>query len=123
MLAVPPAALEPTFEDALAAGARAIVAITAGEADGDAGGARDRALAERARAAGAVLLGPNCLGVFDAAAELELVSNDLPRGPIGLISQSGNLALELGMLAARRRARLLALRLGRQPGRRARSPS
>jgi acyl-CoA synthetase (NDP forming) len=47
-----------------------------------------------------VLLGPNCLGVFDAAAELELVSNDLPHGPIGLISQSGNLALEIGMLAA-----------------------
>ena len=74
--------------------------ITAGEADGDAGGARDRALAERARAADVVLLGPNCLGVFDAGAELELVSNDFPHGPIGLISQSGNLALELGMIAA-----------------------
>ena len=33
-------------------GARAVVVITAGEADGDAGGARDRALAARARAAG-----------------------------------------------------------------------
>ena len=101
VLAVPPAALEPAFDDALAAGARAVVVITAGAADGDAGGARDRALAERARAAGAVLLGPNCLGVFDAGAELDLVSNDLPRGPIGLISQSGNLALEIGMLAER----------------------
>ena len=101
VLAVPPAALEPAFDDALAAGARAVVVITAGETDGDAGGARDRALAERAQAAGAVLLGPNCLGVFDAAAELDLVSNDLPRGSIGLISQSGNLALEIGMLAAR----------------------
>jgi acetate---CoA ligase (ADP-forming) len=101
VLAVPPAALEPAFDDALAAGARALVVITAGEADGDAGGVRDRSLADRARAAGAVLLGPNCLGVFDAAADLDLVSNDLPRGSIGLISQSGNLALEIGMLAAR----------------------
>ena len=99
-LAVPPAALEQAVDDAIAAGVRALVVITAGAADGDAGGARERALAERARAAGVVLLGPNCLGVFDAAAELVLVSNDLPRGPIGLISQSGNLALELGMLAA-----------------------
>ncbi|HTE59909.1 MAG TPA: CoA-binding protein, partial [Solirubrobacteraceae bacterium] len=96
VLAVPPAALEQAVEDAIAAGVRALVVITAGEADGDAGGARDRALAARAQEAGVVLLGPNCLGVFDAGAELELVSNDLPPGPIGLISQSGNLALEIG---------------------------
>jgi acyl-CoA synthetase (NDP forming) len=100
VLAVPPAVLEQAVDEAIAAGVRALVVITAGAADGDAGGARDRALAARARAAGVVLLGPNCLGVFDAGAELELVSNDLPHGPIGLISQSGNLALEIGMLAA-----------------------
>ena len=100
VLAVPPAAVEQAVDDALAAGARAIVAITAGEADGDAGGARDAALAARVRAAGAVLLGPNCMGVFDAGSELELAAGDLPPGAIGLVSQSGNLALELGLLAA-----------------------
>jgi acyl-CoA synthetase (NDP forming) len=100
VLAVPPAAVEQAVNDALAAGARAIVAITAGEADGDAGGARDAALAARVRAAGAVLLGPNCMGVFDAGSELELSAGDLPPGAIGLVSQSGNLALELGLLAA-----------------------
>jgi acetate---CoA ligase (ADP-forming) len=99
VVAVPPAAVEPTVEEAIAAGARAIVAITAGEADGDAGGARDAALAARAREAGVALLGPNCLGVFDAGAELELVPSPLPAGGIGLISQSGNVALELGILA------------------------
>jgi acetate---CoA ligase (ADP-forming) len=100
VVAVPPHAMEQTVADAIATGARAIVAITAGEADGDAGGARDVAIAARAREAGVALLGPNCLGVFDAGAELELVPNPLPAGSIGLISQSGNLALELGMLAA-----------------------
>jgi acyl-CoA synthetase (NDP forming) len=99
VLAVPPAAVEAAVDDAIAAGCRALVVITAGEADGDAGGPRDAALAQRVREAGVILLGPNCLGVFDAAAELELVSNDLPRGSIGLISQSGNLALEIGVLA------------------------
>jgi acetate---CoA ligase (ADP-forming) len=99
VVAVPAAAVEPTVEEAIATGARAIVAITAGEADGDAGGARDAALAARAREAGVALLGPNCLGVFDSTAELELVPNPLPAGRIGLISQSGNLALELGLLA------------------------
>ena len=100
VLSVPAAALEQSVDDAIAAGARAIVAITGGERDGDAGGARDAAIGARVRAAGVRLLGPNCLGVFDAGAELELVSNDLPRGAIGLISQSGNLALEIGGRAA-----------------------
>jgi acetate---CoA ligase (ADP-forming) len=99
VLAVPPAAVEAAMDDAIAAGCRALVVITAGEADGDAGGPRDAALARRVREAGVILLGPNCLGVFDAGAELELVSNDLPSGSIGLISQSGNLALEIGLLA------------------------
>jgi acyl-CoA synthetase (NDP forming) len=100
VLSVPAAALEQSVDDAIAAGARAIGAITGGEHDGDAGGARDAAIAARVRAAGVRLLGPNCLGVFDAGAELELVSDDLPRGAIGLISQSGNLALEIGSRAA-----------------------
>jgi acyl-CoA synthetase (NDP forming) len=100
VIAVPPAALEPTVAEAIDAGARAIIVITAGEADGDAGGARDRELAERARAAGVILLGPNCLGVFDAGAELDLVASDMRPGTIGVISQSGNLALEIGIMAA-----------------------
>ena len=60
---------------------------------------RERALVERVRAAGAMLLGPNCLGVYDASSDLGLASNEFPPGSIGLISQSGNLALELGILA------------------------
>jgi acyl-CoA synthetase (NDP forming) len=43
-------------------------------------------------------LGPNCLGLLDADAELDIGWNELPKGPIGLISQSGNLALELGLM-------------------------
>ena len=93
VIAVPATALDDTVEAALAAGARAIVVISAG-------GSSDAALAKRVRDAGAVMLGPNCLGVLDWSQELELVPNPLPAGPIGLISQSGNLALELGLLAA-----------------------
>lgn len=95
VIAVPAPVLEQTVDEALEAGVRAIVAITAGTT----GEALDAELARRVRAAGAVLLGPNCLGVYDAASGLELVSNDLPAGTIGLLSQSGNLALEVGLLA------------------------
>jgi acyl-CoA synthetase (NDP forming) len=100
-IAVPAAAFEETVEASLAAGARAIVAISAGLGEsGDGGQARERAVVERVRAAGAVLLGPNCNGVFDAAAELQLGLDGLQQGPIGLISQSGNLCYEIALLAA-----------------------
>ena len=67
---------------------------------GPAGLELEAAVSARVREAGAVLLGPNCLGLLDSDAELYLTSNELPKGPIGLISQSGNLALELGEKAA-----------------------
>lgn len=97
----PAAAFAEVVDDALAAGARAIVAISAGLGEHDEHGARvEAAVVERVRASGAVLLGPNCLGVFDAAEELDLGWSALPAGSLGLVSQSGNLALELGRLAS-----------------------
>jgi acyl-CoA synthetase (NDP forming) len=100
VVAVPEPAFEDTVDAALESGARAIVGITAGLGEvGPEGRAREAAVAARVRAAGALLLGPNCLGVFDAGAELDVGWNELPRGAIGLISQSGNLALELALLA------------------------
>lgn len=100
VVSVPTAGFEDAVDAALAAGARAIVVVSAGlgETGADAK-AREHAVVERVRAAGAVMLGPNCLGVFDAAQELDLGWSELPPGPIGLVSQSGNLALELARLA------------------------
>ncbi len=99
VIAVPGPAIAATVDAALHAGARALVVISAG-AGGVQRGEHDAALAQRVRDAGAVLLGPNCLGVLDSGRRLELVPNPLPAGAIGLISQSGNLALELGLMAA-----------------------
>jgi acyl-CoA synthetase (NDP forming) len=99
VLSVPAAGLEKAVDDSLAAGARALVAIAAGFAElGEEGAARERALVERVRASGAALVGPNCLGLFDAAAELQLASTPLQAGPIGFVSQSGNVLLEVGLL-------------------------
>lgn len=101
VLSVPAHALEEAVDDSLAVGAKALVAIAAGLGElGPEGAAREQAIVERVRAAGAVLVGPNCLGIFDSAAELQLAWNDLPGGPIGFVSQSGNIALETGLLLA-----------------------
>jgi acetate---CoA ligase (ADP-forming) len=102
VVAVPERALEDTIDAALAVGARSIVVITAGLGERDASGrVRELALRDRVRAAGAVMLGPNCIGVFDAAANLRISSNEYPAGPIGLISQSGNVSLEIGLMLGR----------------------
>jgi acyl-CoA synthetase (NDP forming) len=50
------------------------------------------------RAAGAVLLGPNCMGLYDGGAELDLATSDFVTGPVGIVSQSGNLAIEASLL-------------------------
>src|SRR5207244_11962010 len=61
------AGFEAALDESLRAGARAIVAITAGIGEKDAAGlALQRAMADRVRAAGALLVGPNCLGIADA---------------------------------------------------------
>jgi acyl-CoA synthetase (NDP forming) len=100
VITVPAGGFEEAVEEAVQAGAKALVVISAGLGEGGAEGrAREEAAVERIRGAGAVLVGPNCLGIFDAETNLHLSSNSVPSGPIGLISQSGNLALEVGMLA------------------------
>ncbi len=99
VIAVPAGRFEAAVDDALAAGARAIVGISAGlgEAGEEGQRAQDR-IAAKIRAAGARMLGPNCLGVLDHTSGLTLTSNEFPVGDIGLISQSGNVALELATL-------------------------
>jgi acyl-CoA synthetase (NDP forming) len=101
VIAVPAAGFEPAVDDALRAGARAIVGITAGFAElGPDGRAVQERVAQRVRAAGALLLGPNCLGVADSTTGLTLASNPLPPGGVSLLSQSGNMALELSQVLA-----------------------
>lgn len=95
-IAVPASSFESVVDEALACGVRALVGITSGIADDVA-----TRVVDKVRAAGAVLLGPNCMGVADAHSGLRLVWGDLPSGRIGLLSQSGNLAIELGWLARR----------------------
>ena len=100
VIAIGASGFELAVEESLRAGAKAIVAITAGlgEMGGD-GSAIERAVVERVRAAGAILVGPNCLGVIDTRTELHLAYANVSAGPIGLISQSGNIALELASVA------------------------
>jgi len=96
-LAVPAAGFDAAVDDALAVGAKALVVVTAGLGElGAEGQARQQAAVARVRAAGALLVGPNCPGVADTTTGLNAVALlDIPAGPIAFISQSGGVGDEI----------------------------
>ncbi|MEU9112278.1 acetate--CoA ligase family protein [Streptomyces sp. NPDC048483] len=97
VVAVPPGQVRRIVVEGLAAGARCFTVITSGGATAD----EERELAGLITGHGARLLGPNCMGVVDTRGELLLSWGDFPTGGVGLVSQSGNLALEIGRLLSR----------------------
>ncbi|MEZ0069332.1 acyl-CoA synthetase (NDP forming) [Streptacidiphilus sp. MAP12-20] len=96
VVAVPAAHVHAVVAQGLELGARQFTVITAG-----ADPAQEAELAALVRSRGARLLGPNCMGVVDTGTGLRLSWGDFPSGRVGLVSQSGNLALEIGRLLGR----------------------
>lgn len=97
VLAMPADTFEGAVDDSLEAGAKALVVISAGLGElGPEGRLRERSAAERVRAAGAVMIGPNCPGIADTTSGLSAVAFlDVPPGSIGFISQSGGVGEEI----------------------------
>ncbi|MGW0829320.1 acetate--CoA ligase family protein [Streptomyces prunicolor] len=94
-LCVPPRHVLPVVRDALAKGCRAFLSITAGL------GADEAELAALLRESGARLIGPNSLGLFNAAADLRLAWGNFTPGRLAIVSQSGQLGSEIAGLGAR----------------------
>ncbi|MEI6361442.1 MAG: acetate--CoA ligase family protein [Actinomycetes bacterium] len=96
VVCVPVSHFADVVDDALAAGARGILAITTGLGEAaDEGRAIERDVVARVQQAGAALIGPNCLGLVDNSSEVFLAAGAFPVGHFALLSQSGNLALEM----------------------------
>lgn len=91
ILSVPNAVLERAAQEAIAAGARALLIFASAELEGD---GRER-IAAAARAAHVPLCGANCMGFFNAEQALPAFSalfpTTLERGGITCIAQSGSL--------------------------------
>lgn len=100
VLSNPPATVPAVIEQALALGTKGFLGITAGLDAAHDDLDLERRLAEQVRAAGARMIGPNCLGLYDAANELDLAWGTFTPGSLAIISQSGQLGLELAGLAA-----------------------
>ena len=110
VVAVAAANVPETIEACANRGVGAAVVFTSGFAETDAAGAaRQRRLREIARSSGMRILGPNCLGVYNAATGFFATFTttlDIHRpkpGPVAIVSQSGAYGSHLGLLARRRR--------------------
>jgi acyl-CoA synthetase (NDP forming) len=88
--------VERGIEDCIAKGVKGIVVITAGFSEtGPEGRTLEQLLVTRCREHGIRIIGSNCMGLYVARANLNALGMifPMPRGPIGLVSQSGNLGM------------------------------
>src|SRR5215813_9984488 len=88
--------VEKAVEDCIAHKVKGIVIITAGFGEtGPEGQILERALVARCHEHGIRIIGTNCMGIYVHRSRLNALGMvfPLPVGPIGLISQSGNLGM------------------------------
>ncbi len=85
-----------SIDDCIAHGVKGIVIITAGFSEtGPEGCTLERELVARCREHGIRIIGTNCMGLYVHRSKLNALGMvfPLPLGPIGLVSQSGNLGM------------------------------
>ncbi len=100
MVAVPAAGVEGLIEGAARRGIAAAIVVSAGFAEtGEEGRAAQDRLVQVARQSGVRLVGPNCLGIVNTAADVRLNASFAPHmppsGTIAMASQSGALGLAM----------------------------
>jgi len=104
VIVVPKALVEGAVDECLAAGVKGLVVITAGFGEtGPEGAALELRICRKVRAAGARMIGPNCMGIINADPAVQLDASFAPtaarRGSIGFVSQSGALGVAILNLA------------------------
>ncbi|MGD0980935.1 MAG: GNAT family N-acetyltransferase, partial [Solirubrobacteraceae bacterium] len=100
VIAVPATGVVDVARQCGEAGVRSLVVISAGFAEvGKEGARRQRELLEVCRSFGMRLVGPNCLGVLNTGASVQLNATFMPRTPqsgtVGFLSQSGGLGIAI----------------------------
>lgn len=88
--------VERSIEDCIAHGVKGIVVITAGFSEtGPEGRVLEQQLVARCHEHGIRIIGSNCMGLYVKRSHVNALGMvfPLPEGPIGLVSQSGNLGM------------------------------
>ena len=106
VVCVPAPLVAAVVDDAVAAGARGLVVISAGFSEtGEAGRREEAALLDAVRRAGIRLVGPNCMGVLNTNPDVKLNATFSPifppAGNVAMSTQSGALGLAILDYASR----------------------
>lgn len=93
MVVVPPKIIPQAVADSVKMGAKGIVIITAGLGEtGEEGKRLEAEILRIADEGGAKIIGPNCSGLFSAAADMNLLGlPSIKKGPLAIVAQSGNI--------------------------------
>lgn len=96
VIATPPQSVDGVIEDCVRKSVAGAIVITGGFGEhSQEGRDAEQNMARRLRAIGARMIGPNCAGIFSAPGAVNVTGMVIPKGPIGLITQSGNILLDL----------------------------
>ncbi len=111
VIAVPPDAVPRAIQDCADRGVRAAVVLSSGFSEmGEVGAALQKRIGAIARSSGMRVVGPNCLGAIGvhekaiATFSVALEAGFPAAGPVGIVSQSGNLGSYTMRMAAERGA-------------------
>ena len=110
VLMVPGPAVKETIAGCAAREIPTVVVISAGFAEtGREGVALEAELVSTMRRAGGRLLGPNSAGIYSACGRVNVLGWNVPKGHIGLVTQSGNVALTFTHYARAKRSGFSAI--------------
>jgi acetyl coenzyme A synthetase (ADP forming)-like protein len=91
VIVIPPPAVPAAMEDCVQKGVKAAVVITAGfKETGEEGAELEEEVMRIAKRGGIRFAGPNCNGHFNTAVDFHTTGGGTRKGPLALVSQSGN---------------------------------
>ncbi|HAU31701.1 MAG TPA: hypothetical protein DCW46_05460 [Desulfotomaculum sp.] len=97
LIVVPSQAVKEAVLDCARAGAKGVIIISSGFKEAETGQELEKEILQSAIETGVKIIGPNTLGLINTACSLNLsfvpFLKEVPRGPIGLISQSGGVCM------------------------------
>ena len=103
VLLIRPEMVSSTVRDCAELGIRGVTVITAGFGEtGKEGKKAEQELVELLHRADCRMIGPNSAGLFSASGHVNVLGWEPPKGPVALVSQSGNMALTFAQLARER---------------------
>lgn len=103
IIAIAPKHIVPIIEQCVAKGVKTGIVVSTGFGEtGPAGKEIERQMLAVARAGGMRIMGPNCMGLYSAAVNLNASIIDLAPGSMSLVLQSGNFGIDINFNAKKR---------------------